>query len=70
MEMSKQELKEWLEKTPRRPKEEIFQELVGDMKKLSETPMSDGEAADAARNLIGFFNWLIEAERVQKLRDK
>jgi hypothetical protein len=55
--MDKAKLKEKL-KNDTRTKEEIFQELVTQMKELSKTPMSDGDAAAAARNLINFCSTL------------
>ncbi len=56
--MDRKKLKERL-KNDTRTKEEIFQELVVQMKGLSKNGMSDDEAAEAARNLINFCSALI-----------
>ncbi len=46
-------------KNDRRSKEELFDCLVGRMKVLSPESITDGEAAAAARRLIGFFETLL-----------
>lgn len=45
----------------RRSKEELFDCLVGRMKALSPEPITDGEAAAAARRLIGFFETILQS---------
>lgn len=61
MNMDKAKLKEKL-KNDTRTKEEIFKELVVQMKGLSKAPMSDNDATKAARNLINFCSALIYAD--------
>ncbi|MDX2094660.1 MAG: hypothetical protein SFW64_01780 [Alphaproteobacteria bacterium] len=59
--MSRSELKARLKKDTR-TKEEIFQALVAQMKELSKGEMTDGEAAQAASNLIGFCSAIVYGE--------
>lgn len=59
--MDRKKLKKRL-KNDTRTKEEIFEELVVQMKGLSKTPMSDDEAAEAAKNLINFCSVLVYAD--------
>lgn len=54
-------------KNDKRTKEEIFQELVGQMKQLSKDEITDGEAAQAARALIGFCSALVYAEPAKNI---
>jgi ABC-type cobalamin/Fe3+-siderophores transport system ATPase subunit len=67
--MNRKELKAAL-KSDKRTKEEVFQDLVAQMKQLSREEMSDGEAAQAARVLIAFCSTLIYGEPAKRLDSK
>lgn len=49
-------------KSDKRTKEQVFQDLVAQMKQLSSEEMTDGEASQAARALIGFCSVLVYGE--------
>lgn len=64
--MNRKELKAAL-KNDKRTKEEVFQDLVAQMKQLSKDELTDGEAAQAARVLIAFCSTLIYGEPAKRL---
>jgi hypothetical protein len=58
--MNREELLERI-KSDTRTKEQLFECLVQRMKALSPTEITDGEAAQAARRLIGFCQTILQS---------
>jgi hypothetical protein len=64
--MNRKELKAML-KSDKRTKEEVFQELVTQMKQMSKEEITDGEAAQAVRYFIGFCSALVYGDPAKSL---
>ena len=60
--MNKTQMKANLTNRPIRRKEDVFQEIVGHMKRLSREEMSDADAAQAASALISFCTNIVYSE--------
>ena len=66
--MDKEEMRRRLESAPRRPKEEIFKEMV---ERMQETlGLGPAEAAQAANNLIRLCSAIVYGELAQKQKEE
>jgi len=54
-------------KNDRRTKEEIFAEMIEQVKEICGKDMSDGEAANAVRNLLGYCETVLKINNESEL---